>query len=174
MKIFSEYSFNYFTRQPISHQLIALNADDFELIKVDLKLDGGFSIARSGEIQTSYVQPVNDKIEFWFCESRDGHMTPFYGNVEREGRIVLYRNVYRIGGQWDLYLNGRRNIVVQHSDSAAIRKYFNQFPDGDAYYLNLSCLMYILCNYKLDDLNSLSSMVDSLAKRLDHPALESM
>jgi hypothetical protein len=131
-----------------------LTKSDTSFFTVQLKIYGGYEIEEFSDLNPALEHSRHHNAVYRFLE---------YSNIEAERRILVvhnvpytdkfvgYQNYYGIGGDWKLYVNSKSDIVVQHMQfpNMDITVRFKNFPTGIEFYVNLSCLIYVLTNYKL-------------------------
>lgn len=88
--------------------------------------------------------------------------------IPAKDNFVAANNVIGLNKKWNLYLNSRNDIVVQHKDfpenNTTIR--FKNFPGDDNFYVHLSCLILILKNEEFDTELELQELHNTYLRRL--------
>ncbi|MGB4774107.1 MAG: hypothetical protein WBP45_02955 [Daejeonella sp.] len=132
-----------------------IKKNDTKFIVVELKIFGGNEIREFSDLKSALAYSKDHNLVSRFIEytNKEAEMRMLILQyVACSDKIVGYQNFFGIGENWKLYLNSKADIVVQNlqfpENDITVR--FRNFPTGNDFYLNLSCLIYTLTNYKLE------------------------
>lgn len=81
---------------------------------------------------------------------------------DRNQNFIGEKNVYNINNEWNLFLNSKKNIVVQQNKSPIITSYFRNFSQNEYFFVSLSYLYYCLRNYSFNSKIDLETKFKSL------------
>lgn len=142
-----------------------------EIVRVKFWLTGGFSLLRlkyTSKIESTLNDRTSDLVyDFLEHDSSANHPEIFIlMSLGSSNFVVAFRNYHGIGRDWKLYINSKADVVVQHVlfPETDITVRFRNFPMDDQFYIHLSCLIYTLTNYELQDSSSMQSIFQNVLK----------